>query len=312
MNYVILCIGPVPSALSATLMQRLVKRLTNEALSIQTIQTMGKGRCIVLTADHAKGIHPLLLTKRLGALTEDTQVDVAVLDAHSYRLPKRLLVLDMDSTLVQSEGIDELAKEAGVGDRVVAITHRAMNGEIAFPEALRERVRLLKGLPAEVLERVHQRTMLTPGARTLIVTLQHLGVKIAVLSGGFDYFTSRLKETLSLDYAFSNQLEIKRGRLTGEVIGEIVDGKRKLTLMEEIVQKERIPFTQVIAIGDGANDLPMITRAGIGIAFNAKPAVREAAPYNITQKSLDVALYFIGIGGLEKEDLISAAVPSSE
>ena len=211
--------------------------------------------------------------------------------------------MDMDSTLVQMEGIDELAKEAGVGPKVSQITERAMNGELNFQEALRERVRLLKGLPEETLQKVYARIPFTKGARELIRILKKMGYKTAVLSGGFNYFTDRLKKELELDYAYSNQLEIINGKLTGEVLGEIVDGLKKSDLMEEIAAKEGISLDQVIAIGDGANDLMMIGKAGLGIAFNAKPKVREAAQYSITQKNLDSILYLLGISDKDVSQL---------
>jgi len=293
-NYVVTCLG---SAVTLRVIARLAALLSEERVNIQKITSLARKQleCIEMTLSATKPIDPRVLTKKLLHLNAEFGVDIAVQEENLFRRAKRLIVMDMDSTLVQIEGIDELAKEAGVGEKVVAITHRAMNGEISFPEALRERVRLLKGLPVSVLQKVYKRMPFTPGAKELVSTLKKLGYRTAVLSGGFDYFSSRVKESLGLDYAYSNSLEIKEGVLTGEIVGEIVDGKKKAALMEEIAGKEGIALDQVIAIGDGANDLPMITRAGLGIAFNAKPRVRAEAHYSITQKNLDSILYLLGI-----------------
>jgi len=230
-------------------------------------------------------------------------IDVFIQAKRPSPRSKRLIVLDMDSTLTQIEVIDELAKEAHVGRRIVAITARAMNGELSFPEALRERVGLLKGLPVSALEAVYRRMPFTPGAEKLLRILQKLGCKTAVLSGGFDYFAQRVQKSLGLDYADSNGLEVKDGALTGKLLGRIVDGERKRALMEEIAQKENIPLSHVIAVGDGANDLPMIMRAGLGIAFNAKPAVRAVAQHHLCQKSLAPILYLLGLTDKEIDAL---------
>ncbi len=293
-SYVVTCLGP---AVTLRVIAKLATLLSEERVNIQKINTLARKRleCIEMTLSTTKPIDPRFLTRKLLHLNAEFGVDIAVQEENLFRRAKRLIVMDMDSTLVQIEGIDELAKEAGVGEKVISITHRAMNGEISFPEALRERVRLLKGLPVGVLEKVCKRMPFTPGAKELVSVLKKLGYRTAVLSGGFDYFSARVKESLGLDYAYSNALEIKEGVLTGEIVGEIVDGKKKAALMEEIARKEGITLDQVIAIGDGANDLPMITRAGLGIAFNAKPRVREEAHYSITQKNLDSILYLLGI-----------------
>lgn len=293
-NYVVTCLGP---AVTLRVIAKLATLLSEERVNIQKINTLARTRlqCIEMTLSATQPIDPRLLTRKLLHLNAEFGVDIAVQEENLFRRAKRLIVMDMDSTLVQIEGIDELAKEAGVGEKVISITHRAMNGEISFPEALRERVRLLKGLPISVLQKVYKRMPFTPGAKEMVSILKKLGYRTAVLSGGFDYFSSRVKESLGLDYAYSNSLEMKEGVLTGEIIGEIVDGKKKAALMEEIAGKEGITLDQVIAIGDGANDLPMITRAGLGIAFNAKPRVKAEAHYSITQKNLDSILYLLGI-----------------
>ncbi len=209
----------------------------------------------------------------------------------------------MDSTLIQIEVIDELARLAGVGEQVAAITERAMNGDLDFQQALRERVGLLQGLPADALEQVYRELPFTPGAKNLIRILRKLGFRTAVISGGFDFFTDRLKDELGLDYAYANALEIADGVVTGQVVGAIVDGQRKAELLAEIAEREGITLSQVIAIGDGANDLPMLDRAGLGIAFNAKARVREQADYHINQGSLDSILHLLGIAEWEMAEL---------
>jgi phosphoserine phosphatase len=233
-------------------------------------------------------------TRALRPLQSRFGVDLAILPADPARRAPRLLVMDMDSTLVQSEGIDELAKEAGVGEHVAAITRRAMNGELDFRGALTERVGLLRGLSADALARVEGRARLTPGAETLLATLRKAGCVVAVVSGGFDYFTDRLKTRLGLDHTFANRLEIQDGRLTGRLVGAIVDGLRKASVIDELAGVHRTARDRVVAIGDGANDLPMLDRAGLGIAFCAKPAVREAAPVTVSVKDLSAVLCLLG------------------
>ena len=194
-----------------------------------------------------------------------------------------------------AEVIDELAKRAGVGQQVASITERAMRGELDFSQSLRERVRLLEGLPVSVLEEVADTLPLTEGAEHLIRTLKSLGYTIAILSGGFTYFGYRLQAHLGIDYVHANELEIRDGLLTGNLVGDIVDGPGKARLLREIAAKEQISLAQVIAVGDGANDLPMLDVAGLGIAFHAKPVVREGAGQAISNVGLDGVLYFLGL-----------------
>jgi len=227
--------------------------------------------------------------------------DVALQREGLTRRSKRLVVMDMDSTLIRQEVIDELARRRGVYDRVAAITHRAMNGELDFDDALRERVALLAGAPASILTDVIDDIELTPGAEQLIRVLKRLGYRLAVISGGFIEVAEPIRERLGLDYAFANQLEIIAGKLTGKVVGPIVNRRRKADLLESIAQAERVALDQVIAIGDGANDLDMLHRAGLGIAFNAKQTVREQAHYAINQRGLDAILYLLGIGDDEAQ-----------
>jgi phosphoserine phosphatase len=229
------------------------------------------------------------------ALRGELACDIALQRESLTRRSKRLVVMDMDSTLIQQEVIDELAVALGVVDKVSAITRRAMEGELDFDQALRERVRLLKGTPASALKDVLARIHLTPGAEELVRVLKRLGYRTAVISGGFIEVVEPIRQQLGLDYAFANKLEIQNDVLTGEVLGTIINRKRKAELLETIAQTERIELDQVIAIGDGANDLDMLHRAGLGIAFNAKRTVQEQAHAAINQPSLKSILYLLGI-----------------
>ena len=228
-------------------------------------------------------------------------VDVAVQAEGLTRRSKRLIVLDVDSTLIQDEAIDLLADEAGVADQVAMLTDKAMSGEIDFAASLTQRVGLLRGLPVEALERVWEKIRLTPGARTFVRTLHRMGMKIAIVSGGFTVFTERLKTDLGLDHAFGNQLEIIDGKLTGNLVGPPIDRARKAAILTEVARVEGIPLDQTVAIGDGANDLDMLAVAGLGIAFNAKPVVRDAAQTAVSVPYLDAILFLLGIRREEVE-----------
>ncbi len=228
-------------------------------------------------------------------LSREQGIDIGFQEDNAFRRIRRLVCFDMDSTLIQAEVIDELAKRAGVGEQVAAITEAAMRGELDFCQSLRKRVSLLKGLPASVLEDVAETLPMTEGAERLIRTLKSLGYSIAILSGGFTYFGRRLQERLGIDYVHANELEVENGALTGGLVGEIVDGPGKARRLKEIAAKENISLSQVIAVGDGANDLPMLDVAGLGIAFHAKPVVRQGAGQAISNVGLDGVLYFLGL-----------------
>lgn len=223
------------------------------------------------------------------------EVDLAFQQDDMYRRNRRLVAFDMDSTLIEAEVIDELAKLAGVGERVSAITERAMRGEIDFSESFRTRVALLQGLEESALARVAQQLKITEGAEHLITTLRTLGYKTAILSGGFTYFARHLQDRLGLDYVFANELDIIDGRVTGQIRGDIVDGARKAELLRQLASEMKIDLQQVIAVGDGANDLPMLSIAGLGIAFRAKPLVQKSAEQSISTLGLDAILYLLGI-----------------
>ncbi|MBK8232278.1 MAG: phosphoserine phosphatase SerB [Candidatus Eisenbacteria bacterium] len=234
---------------------------------------------------------------------ERVGVDVGLSRASVYRQSKRIVVLDADSTLVAGEVIDELALLAGVADRVKEITRRAMEGKLDFAAALRERVALLRGLPVERLREVEERLPLTPGAEEMIAALRALGYKVGVISGGFTFFTDSLKRRLKLDYAFANELEIEDGRLTGHVVPPIVDAEGKAERLRSIAQWERVPLSQVVGVGDGANDIPMLQTAGLGVAFRAKEAAKRAADGAIHQESLLGLLYLLGVSQADLRDL---------
>ncbi len=229
------------------------------------------------------------------AISREAGVDIAFQSDDLYRRNRRLIVFDMDSTLIQCEVIDELARVAGKYEQVRAITNAAMRGEIDFKASLIERVSLLKGLEREALAKVADTLPLTEGTERLTAVLKTLGFKLAIISGGFNYFGKQLQEKLGFDYMFANELELRDERLTGEVKQPIIDGKRKAELLIELATKEQIKLEQTIAVGDGANDLPMLEVAGLGIAFHAKPLVRENARHSISTLGLDAVLYLIGI-----------------
>jgi phosphoserine phosphatase len=222
------------------------------------------------------------------------EVDLAFQQDNMYRRNRRLVAFDMDSTLIEAEVIDELATLAGVGEQVAAITERAMRGEIDFSESFRARVALLAGLDEGALQRVAGELKITEGAEHLISTLRTLGYKTAILSGGFTYFARHLQARLGMDYVYANELDIANGQVTGNIKGAIVDGARKAELLRLLARKEGIDLQQVIAVGDGANDLPMLSIAGLGIAFRAKPLVKKSAEQSISTLGLDAILYLLG------------------
>ena len=251
------------------------------------------------------GAEATALRTALGTVAAATGADIAVEQVGLARRSKRLIVLDVDSTLVRGEVIDELAARAGRAAEVARITAAAMNGELDFAESLRARVGALAGLPVEVLDEVREALVLTPGARTLIRTLQRLGFRCGIVSGGFTQITDPLAETLGLDFAAANTLEVADGRLTGGLVGEIVDRPGKARALERFAAQYGIPLDQTVAVGDGANDLDMLNTAGLGIAFNAKPFVREQAHTALNQPYLDAVLQVLGF----TRDEVSEATP---
>jgi phosphoserine phosphatase len=250
------------------------------------------------------GAESMALRTALAEVSSATGADLAVERAGLARRGKRLIVLDVDSTLVRGEVIDELAARAGRAAEVARITAAAMNGELDFAESLRARVAALEGLPVEVLDEVREHLELTPGARTLIRTLQRLGFRCGIVSGGFTQITGPLAEALGLDFAAANTLEVADGRLTGGLVGEIVDRAGKARALERFAAEHGVPLEQTVAVGDGANDLDMLNTAGLGIAFNAKPVVREQAHAALNQPYLDAVLHVLGF---TRDEVLDAA-----
>lgn len=248
------------------------------------------------------------IREALWHVAAEHSIDVAMQREGLGRRAKRLVVLDVDSTLVQGEIIDRLAEAGGVGDEVAAITERAMAGEIDFETALRQRVAALAGLDEEVLDSVARATELTPGAKTFVRTLKRLGFTVAAVSGGFDFFVNRLQSVLGLDHVFANVLELRDGRLTGNIIGTVIDRAAKADVLRQVAADEGIPLEQTVAVGDGANDVDMLAAAGLGIAFNARPVVREAADTALNVPYLDAVLFLLGI---RREDIEEADIEST-
>ena len=301
-RYVITAIGPT---LGASHLHALASALASEGANIEKI-----GRLSEETLASVE-IHALLpanrdsesLKRTLLAVATAAGFDVSLQRESLFRRSKRLVVLDMDSTLIRIEVIDELARAAGVGDQVARITERAMQGEMDYDESLRQRVGLLTGLDVAVLDRIAADLPLTDGAETMVRVLKRLGYKIAVISGGFSRAAEALKRRLELDYAYSNNLEVQGGKLTGRVVGPIVNAQRKAELLETIAQAEGVLLDQVIAVGDGANDALMLERAGLGIAFHAKAKLRERADTSISGAGLDAILYLLGISARELQEV---------
>ena len=234
------------------------------------------------------------MQEQLMRLANELQMDFSFQEDNMYRRMRRLICFDMDSTLIETEVIDELAIRAGVGQQVKEITERAMRGEIDFTESFRERVALLKGLDETVMQEIAENLPITEGVERLMYVLKKYGYKIAILSGGFTFFGKYLQQKFGIDYVYANELEIVDGKLTGRYLGDVVDGKRKAELLQLIAQVEKVDIAQTIAVGDGANDLPMLGIAGLGIAFHAKPKVVANAKQSINTIGLDGVLYFLG------------------
>jgi phosphoserine phosphatase len=304
-RYVITAIG---RTLGASHLNAIAATLAAEGANIEKISRLSEGSLasVEIHALLAAGGDRDVLKRTLLAVATRSGFDVSLQRESLYRRSKRLVVMDMDSTLIRIEVIDELARAAGVGEAVAKITERAMQGEMDYDESLRQRVGLLAGLDVQVLDRIANDLPLTEGAETLIRVLKRLGYRTAVISGGFSRAADALKRRLGIDYAFSNNLEVEGGKLTGRVVGPIVNAQRKAELLELIAQLEGVLLDQVIAVGDGANDVLMLEKAGLGIAFHAKTKLREAADTTISDSGLDAILYLLGLSGRELQEVGTA------
>jgi len=261
-------------------------------MPLDTPADKGKG-CIEFSV-RGEAADPQALRAEFLSVAQELNVDIAFQEDSLFRRNRRLAVFDMDSTLIEAEVIDELAKAAGVGDQVSAITERAMAGELDFRASFKERLALLKGLDVSVLDSIGASLRLTEGAEILFAELKRLGYKTAILSGGFTYFAKQLQAKLGIDYVFANELEVVDGKCTGVAIEPIVDAQRKADLLKQLAEKEGLRLEQTIAVGDGANDLPMLAIAGLGVAFRAKPLVKQSAKQAISTLGLDGVLYLLG------------------
>ena len=299
-RFIVTVLGKVISAHQLSLV---TKELASQGLNIDFIKRL-TGRpplddnenvrsCIELSV-RGDLKNKSFLSEQFMNLTVKEGIDISFQKDNIFRRNRRLICFDMDSTLIKTEVIDELADRAGVGEEVRAITESAMRGEIDFTESFARRVALLKGLDVRVMKEIADNLPIMDGAERLMSVLKMCGYKIAILSGGFTYFGQFLKKKFDMDYVYANELEVEDGKLTGRYLGDVVDGKRKAELLKLIAQVEKIQLEQVIAVGDGANDLPMLSIAGLGIAFHAKPKVKEIARQSISTIGLDGILYFLG------------------
>jgi len=297
----------ISSRVSAQALHTVTEVLARHRVNINEIERLSESEfgCVelLLSSDSKLDRHALKTELLTAARAEG--VDLALQAEGLYRRAKRLVAFDMDSTLIQSEIIDEFARKLGRYDEVAQITKLAMQGKVPFSEALSQRVACLKGLTQEQIDAVFQETELTPGAEDLIRVLKKMGYKIALISGGFSCIADRLKTRLGIDYAYANHLILRDQKATGQVLPPIIDAQRKADLLEVIAQQEGIHLDQVIAVGDGANDLLMIEKAGLGIAFNAKPAVNARADLALNQKSLKSILYLLGISGRDVSEVLA-------
>ena len=303
-RYIVTALAP---ELTAAHLQAVTQIVSSQGFNIETVtrlsgrvdiekdSTLPRRACVQFGLSSGPTLDAQAMRAACLLLSSELNIDVAVQEDNAYRRNRRLVCFDMDSTLIEQEVIDELAIEAGVGAQVAEITERAMQGELDFQQSFRARVALLKGLDAAVLPKIAERLTITEGAERLISTLKALGYKTAILSGGFQYFAEYLQGKLGIDEVHANVLDVQDGVVTGEVKGVIVDGARKAELLRELANKLDISLEQAMAVGDGANDLPMLAIAGLGVAYRAKPLVRQNANQAISSVGLDGVLYLLGM-----------------
>ncbi len=296
-KFILNCVSP--EKIQASFIRDIARCLADMNINIQRIDNVRPNSfsALEITALVPTKLDDKDLKESLLRVSNEHQVDIAFLKDNVFRRSKRLIVFDMDSTLIQTEVIDEMADVMGVGENVRAITERAMNGEMDFDESLRQRVSQLKGLTEEQMKQILSDLPFTPGVEEFVSTVKNLGYKVALISGGFSFFANALKDKLNLDYAFANDLKMIDGVLSGEVEGTIINAEQKALLVKVISQQEKISLEQVVAIGDGANDLPMLATAGLGIAFHAKDIVKEKAQNHMSHGPMTSILYFLGIPG---------------
>jgi phosphoserine phosphatase len=290
----------IGTPLKASAMAAVAGRIADSGANIDRIERMARYPVTAIDL-HVSGADPEILRGMLAAEAARQSIDVAVQPANLLRRSMRLIVMDVDSTLVQGEVIEMLAAHAGCEPEVARITQAAMRGEMDFEESLRSRVALLEGLDAKCLDAVYDALVLAAGARTLVRTLLRLGYRFAIVSGGFSQITDRLSEDLGIHFARANELEIVDGRLTGRIVGDVVDRAGKADALRQFAAEAGVPQQAVIAIGDGANDLDMLNAAGLGIAYNAKPVLRDAADTSVNVPYLDAIMYLLGISREEIE-----------
>ncbi len=294
-KFILNCVAP--EDITARFVSDVAKALSESGINILRIDNVRPAsfEALEITTTVPADLDYKKIKSELLKISTDHKIDIAFLKDNVFRRSKRLIVFDMDSTLIQTEVIDEMADVMGAGEEVRAVTEAAMNGEIDFDESLRRRVSKLKGLKVTQMEEILANLPFTQGVEEFVKTVKGLGYKVALISGGFSFFANSLKEKLDLDYAFANDLVIKDGALTGEVEGTIINAQQKALLVKVIAQQEKISLEQVVAIGDGANDLPMLSTAGLGIAFHAKDIVRREAQNHMSHGPMTSILYFLGI-----------------
>ncbi|OGP91805.1 MAG: phosphoserine phosphatase SerB [Deltaproteobacteria bacterium RBG_16_47_11] len=295
-SYVLTILGQDRTGVVAGFSSVLAKHQCN----IERVKMIARGELLAMEMwIDLREAHFPFLRSDLTQMAKKVGMDIVAQPESIFKKRKKVIVFDMDSTIVDGEIIDEMAKLARVGRKVAAITEKGMRGEIDFSESLRYRVSLLKGLKVKSLESVAKTLRLTKGSGELIAALKEMGFKVALISGGFTYFTDILKRRMGFDYAFGNELEVQKGALTGRIIGEIVDARRKAEIMDEICKKEGITHDEVVAVGDGSNDRIMLANAGLGIAFNAKEILKKVADGSITRNHMRGVLYCLGITDMD-------------